>query len=401
MQVNGKVDMSQSNAITGNIKLAADSLDVTRYYDTFSAKPNPDNTKPGSTAPPSSTPSPGETTRESKPQKEPEPVKLPLRNFVVDATVGRFYLREVEITNFQTGLKLDESTVAIQPLQMALNGAPVDGKVILDLGMPGYKYDVNFTANKIPLEPLANTFAPENRGKYKGNLLADLKVTGAGVTGTSMKKYLGGRFDLIFTNANIQIVNPQLKGFLGPIATFLGAPELLDTPINQISTSGQIGNGKISIAQLALVSGAFLAESKGDITIADDLMKSPINNWPMRFSVNRTVAQKVRIAPKNTPADQPYVPLPDFIQVAGTLDAPKAKLDLNLRSIGGTVLDKFGNKIPGVDQKTGNILQGLGGILGGKTGTNQPPANSNQPPASTAPSGGNPFNLLDPFRKKK
>lgn len=399
VQVNGKVDMSNSNAIMGNIKFAADSLDVTRYYDTFAAKPNPD--KSGSTAPSSGTPSPGETTRESKPQKEPDPVKLPVRNFVIDATVGRFYLRELEITNFQTDLKLDQSTVTIQPFQMTVNGAPVGGKVNLDLGVPGYKYDVSLTAQKVPLEPLANTFAPEKRGMYKGNLVADFKVTGAGITGTSMQKNLGGGFSLNFTNANIQIVNAQLRGFLLPIATFLGAPELLNSPINQISSSGQIANGKIAITQLALVSGAFLAESKGQISIADDLMKSTFNNWPMHLAIDRALAQKVRIAPKNAPADQPYVPLPDFIQVVGTLDAPKPKLDLNLKSIAGTVLDKYGNKIPGVDQKTGNIIQGLGGILGGKTDTNKPPANTNQP-ATSAPSGGSQFNnLLDQFRKKK
>jgi len=316
---------------------------------------------------------------------------------VVEVTVGRFYLRELEITNFQTGLKLDQSTVVIQPFQMALNGAPVDGRVNLDLGVPGYKYDVSLTANKIPLEPLANTFVPEKRGMYKGDLLADFKVTGAGVTGPSLQKNLGGQFSLNFTNANIQIVNPQLRGFLLPIATFLGAPELLNSPINQISSLGQIANGKIVIQQLALVSAAFLAESKGQISIADDLMKSTFDNWPMHFSIVRSLAQKVRIAPQNTPADQPYVALPDFIQVVGTLDAPKPKLDLNLKSITGTILDKYGNKIPGVDRKTGNILQGLGGILGGKTDTNRAPLNTNQPPAST----GNPFNLLDQFRKKK
>jgi len=78
-----------------------------------------------------------------------------------------------------------------------------------------------------------------------------------------MKKTLGGQLGLNFTNANIQIVNPQLRGFLTPIAAFLQAPELLDTPVNQFLADARIGNGKISVTQLRLISEAFVAEVEG------------------------------------------------------------------------------------------------------------------------------------------
>ena len=35
VQLSGQVDMSQTNAIQGNLKLVADSLDFTSYYDLF------------------------------------------------------------------------------------------------------------------------------------------------------------------------------------------------------------------------------------------------------------------------------------------------------------------------------------------------------------------------------
>src|ERR1019366_2079333 len=42
VQLSGAVDMSQTNAIQGNLKLVADSLDVTSFYDLFmGAKPAP------------------------------------------------------------------------------------------------------------------------------------------------------------------------------------------------------------------------------------------------------------------------------------------------------------------------------------------------------------------------
>src|SRR5439155_5873985 len=141
------------------------------------------------------------------------------------------------------------------------------------------------------------------------------KISGAGITGKSMQKNLSGQFNFSFTNANIQIVNPQLKGFLVPIATFLGAPDLLDSPISQLDMRGNIASGKINVDQLLLVSEAFVAQSAGPISIADDLMKSTFSGWPMHFWVQSSLAQKIRIAPKSTSPDQKYAALPDFIQV--------------------------------------------------------------------------------------
>lgn len=169
---------------------------------------------------------------------------------------------------------------------------------------------------------------------------------------------------------------------------------------------GNIGGGKINVDQLRLVSEAFLAESAGPISITDDLMKSTFEHWPMHFSIRRSLAQKIRIAPKNVPADQKFAPLPDFIQVTGTLDAPKPKLDLNIKSIAGTVLERVGDKIPGVNEKGGNIIQGLGNILTGRTNrppttaTNAPPETP-QAPATNAPARPNASELLDRFFKKK
>jgi len=403
LQLTGKIDMSNSNAMTGNLKLSAESLDVTRYYDLFSGKTAEEQARQ---TPKTMPDSPGEAAP-PKPQKEPDPVKLPVQNFVVDASIGRFYLRELEVTNLATTVKLGQSSAVIDPFQLSVNGAPVSSKVSLDLSVPGYRYNINFDARQVPLEPMANSFVPEKRGMYKGNLIAQMQINGAGVTGTSMKKSLGGQFTFNFTNANIQIVNPQLRGFLTPIAVFLGVPDLLNSPVNQVVSAGQIANGKISLSQLRLVSEAFLAESKGDIAIADDLMQSTFNNWPMHFSIRSSLAQKIRIAPQAASPGQPYAALPDFIQVAGTLKSPKPKLDLNTKAIAGTVLDQLGGKLP--QDKGGNIAQGLKGILGGNTSANPAATNtanqaagtSTNSPQTNAPTGLNPLNLLDQFRRKK
>jgi len=305
-------------------------------------------------------------------------------------------------------VKLDRSAVAIDPFQLAINGAPVTSKIALDLSVPGYRYDISFEAQRIPIEPIANSFAPEKRGMYKGELVSQMKLNGAGTTGASMKKSLGGQLGFNFTNANIQIVNPQMRGFLTPIAAFLQVPELLNSPVNQLLTDARIANGKISITQLRVISDAFMAESQGDVNIADDLMQSTFQHLPMHLSLRRSLAQKVRIAPQNAPENQPYVALPDFIQVTGTLQSPKPKLDLNTRAIAGTVLDQLGGKLPA--NQGGTIVQGLSHILGGDSNTNRPTVPGTNTSSSTrtntkstnAPAAANPIDdLLNQFRKKK
>jgi len=110
--------------------------------------------------------------------------------------------------------------------------------------------------------------------------------------------------------------------------------------------------------------------------IAEVLTNSPFQNWPVNLYLSRSLAEKSRLAAAGS---EPYVKLPNFLKVAGTLGNPKAQIDKT--ALAGTLLEKFGDRIPG----TGGLLQGIGGILSGSKGaaTNQPPnATTNQPPAT-------------------
>src|SRR2546427_10464045 len=70
----------------------------------------------GTTAAPAPAPAPAEV--------EPATKQLPFRNFAADVSIGRFYLREVEITNLQTTAKIDGGHVLLNPFTLALNRAP-------------------------------------------------------------------------------------------------------------------------------------------------------------------------------------------------------------------------------------------------------------------------------------
>lgn len=413
----GKVDMTQSNAITGALKLAAESIDVTPYYDLF-AKPAPG---PGVGA--ASKPAAG--AQAAKPPQEPEPVKLPLKNFTCEAAIGKFYLREIEITNWLTTVKLDTSRVVVSPVALAFNGAPVKAAMDFDLSERGWKYDVSASADRIPLEPIVNSFSPQYRGQAKGDVLANLKITGAGITDASLQKSLAGETSFVLTNASVQLFSnfklpmPQrlrplfelfnpvvsiLKPVMTAAANYLHLPELTGSPVQWMTAAATMGDGKINVTSADLASSAFTAGTGGEIVLASVLTNSTLQNWPVNLSLGRSLAQKLRVASASTPTNVAYVALPSLFKVAGTVGAPKTSFDaagftkLTLQAL--TANPSLGNS------KAGALIQGIGGMLAGEKpatnaiapGTRGGPTNA---PAKTNPPASPLGNLLDLLNQPK
>jgi len=390
-QLSGQVDMSRTNAITGELKLTADSIDLTSYYDLFmSGEP----AAAGSATSPSA-PAPADANQ------EPEAIQLPLRNFTVSAAIGRFYLHEVDIADWQTTVKMDGGRVVMNPIKLTLNGAPVSSTVDLDLGVPGWKYDLAFNAQAVPLAPLVNSFQPEMKGQLGGTATAQGKLTGAGTTGASLQKNLAGQFDMTSTNLNYSVVNLKNPMFKGVVNVIAGIPELLRnpaaglgsllgnltggkagasggladdlqrSPIDALNASLTAGSGRVDLKQAVVQSAAFLANASGTITLAPVLTNSTLR-IPVAVSLSQPIARRMNLASADTNAT--YAKLPDFLTMSGTVGEPKA--DIKKGALAGTVLKSVTGFVPAAGDTAGGLL---GSILGTKpagttnqTATNQP-----------------------------
>lgn len=386
LTLSGQVDLTKPAAITGSLKLAADALDFTDYYDLFAGKPSA--AKPAAPA----------TSASNAPAKganaEPDAVTLPLANFTAEASINRLYLHEIDAAKFQTTVLLDHSHVLLKPFQLSLNQAPVSASADLDLSKLGWKYDVAFSADGIPVEPLANTFSPTYRGQAKGTLLANASIKGAGVTGVNMRSNLIGKVDFSFTNANIQLAGPKLKAVLTPIALALNVPDILRSPLDYVTAGIVAGDGKITIANCILQSPTFQASSVGAIPIADVLNDSPLKQ-PVDVSLSRSVAKSIGYASASTEAA--YVTLPNFVQLTGTLGNPEPKIDKTKLAgvaavgIGSALLKNVGGD---AGQKAGGALNTLGELLGGKPAATNAPAAGTNNVATNQPAKPNLFNTL-------
>lgn len=391
LRLTGTVDYSMAEAITGHLKLASDAFDATAYYDLFAEK----EAGAAESQPPSPPPSQPTASTSAAAQKEPDAVTLPVRNFTFDVAIGHFYLREVDIANLQTTAKLDGGHVLLKPCQLTLNGAPVNATADLDLGVPGYKYDVAFNADKVPLAPLVNSFSPAYANKAKGDFVATFQVKGAGTTGRNLRESLGGQINLSITNANIEIAGPKARAILQPISFVLGAPELSQAPLDYIGADIRLGNGKIETRNFVVHSAAFLGTSRGAIPIADVLNDSPLSQ-PVDVALAPNIAKKLRFT--DLLLEQSYAKMPAFVRLDGTLGSPDAKTDKAV--IAGLAAKGIAGAIGG---KTGGILEGVGGLLTGQPSTTTnatPSANSTTNTQSTPLLPVNPFDLLKKKPKK-
>jgi hypothetical protein len=377
VRLQGQVDYSQSNAVRGNLKLTADSLDVTSYYDLFAGGPKGGN-KPAAASPA------GATATDAG--QEPPAKNFPLKNFIVVADIRRFYLREIEITHWQTTVNVDGGHVLMKPFKFALNGAPVNGTADLNLGVPGYRYDVAFGGDRVPVAPLVNTFIPSRKGQLGGTFTAQAKFSGAGITGAGLQRNLTGQFAGGVTNLNLSVMDVHsaiLKTLINVIATIpqlLSSPEsalasllgqvtgqdggLMDefkkSPIQVINAQIRASGGRIDLPSASVQSTAFKANAQGGIALAQVLTNSTIK-IPVTVFVSQSIGKQLNLASANTVANATYVPLPQFLTMKGTIGVPKA--DINKVALGGMAVQSLGGGIINTStngtSQVGNLLNNL------------------------------------------
>ncbi len=386
--VTGRLDLSATNASASKFSVRSDGLDLTPVLDFLqgprvSATPKPD----------------GKGLQAVRSVEEPPAVQAPISDLSADVRLGRVFLRETVVSNLVSVLNFQTNVARLNPFQLMCNGASLTASSLLDLSKPGYAYELNLRADKIPVEPLANSFAPAYKGQAKGDLSVFAEVKGSGVTDASLRDNLVAKASASFTNANIQLVGPKVRLLLTPIAVLLRVPELLQSPMNSFDAQIDVAQGNLNIKQVALRTEAFQATATGVIPLQPILTNSPID-VPIVIALRRSIAQKSNLISASAPPDAPFVTLPTFATVRGTLGTPETKTD-------GLVLAGLGLKaVAGLPQaageKVGNIIQGIGNLL---TGDKPASASTNQNPAlkTNAPAKRNPLDLFrsGPDKKEK
>jgi hypothetical protein len=253
---------------------------------------------------------------------------------------------------------------------------------LVNVGVPGYEYDVNVKLDHVPIEPLANTFVPEQRGIYKGAIVSGITLKGAGITGPNLRKNLGGTIGFTLTNAEVHYTDVRFQnrylGWLvkwGPsVAKYLQVPELTQSPISLVDLKCEITNGTTMLQRTFVESPAFQATiPPGTITLNDVITNSTLNKLPLQLNLRRSIAEKARLAPAG--GQTPYVGLPSFVTIEGTIGQPQ--YDVNEKAVLQLIATVASGFIKG---DVGKFLQGFGS----GANTNQPAGSTNASPATNS-----------------
>jgi hypothetical protein len=399
----GSIDLSPSNAAPSRLTIRSDGLDLTPLYNILAVG--------GSTgAPPAKAAADTAAKAPATPPTEPAAVVLPFKRFDVDLDIRRVVLGEIDVTGWKTGLAIKDGTVSLDPFQLQLNGSPVTAKALADLTVPGYRYDVGFKAEPIPLGPILNTLQPARRGMVGGTVLAEANVKGAGVTGASLAKNLSGAVSFSATNLNLSLDNvtsPLLKSVInvvtaipaliknptGKLGDMLGralgrattgsdpwADELHARPLDSVVVAADLGNGGVRIKTARIQSAAFLADASGGLRFAPVLDNSTLD-IPVDIALQRSLAEKAVLLDASVPAGTPYAPLPRFLTLKGTLGTIQP--DINYTAVAAMSAKTLGRAVGGLGGNVGNKVGGVLGALGNAFGGNNAAAATNSPVKST------------------
>jgi hypothetical protein len=368
----GRADFSNTNATQFALNLKADALDLTGLADVLDGSPP-------ATA----------SARAAKPSffsSNPAPLRWPVRSSRVEVGIRELHWRELAARDVTATATLDGGRVALEPLRFSLNGAPVNASAALDCGVSGWRYQFALLTGRVPVQALADALSPAYRGQARGELLADIALTGEGVTGASLRSNLAGHATVTFTNAAIHLVGPGVRKLWMPVAVFLGLDELYKSPVNLVTADIKAGDGGLFIRKLAMQGPAFIAETSGTIPFADALADSPISQ-PVEIHLANALARKFSLLA--AVENQPYAKLPTFVSLHGTLGEPKTEVDrLRATFVGasgavGLVPGRAGEVVRGAAEKaaeaakgTARVIEGVGKgigfIFGGKSATNAP-----------------------------
>jgi hypothetical protein len=386
----GNLSFPQTNRIGGALKLSADSLDLTAIHALVTSPAPATSTKPG-------VPSPSPA---------PEPSAIQFNGLTAEVAVNRLVIAEMNVEKISASARFEGTRAMLYASSFTLNGAPVNLAGTVDFAPPAMVYDLKFKADGVPIAPVVNTFMPERKGQYAGTFSGNSAIKGRGMGGDDFRQNLSGEIDFAVTNVNLSLANTRTPALRALFDSIVGLPELIRNPLagvenlvgRLVNFGGQRGgwsdelmnapiqsmglrvkaaSGVVTLESAEIQSSMFRASGSGQIMLATILTNSTLN-IPISIALNRELAQQVGIAVSDASANAGYFPMPQFLEMTGTVGRPKTKTDklvlgeLALRTTGGVVK----NIVSAAGESVGNVLQKGGSILGNIFGKDSSPTNA-------------------------
>ena len=387
LKLSGQLPLIPSLASKGNLIIESPSMDLTSYYDLVSGSGEEETEA-----------SADSETVTQQPAPEPAPLEVPMGELDVKLDIAKLIVRDLSVKSLKAHALWQTNKLTLKPISMTINEGPLNADLAMDFTKPNWGYALAFQADQIPLQAFADTLDPSKKGQVSGMLSGQANWSGAGLMEPALQQNLNGSMSVKYSDANIELVSPKVRLLMTPITALLRLPELLKAPINGIETNLKVEKQTLALNEFKVLSDAFQVQAAGDIPL-DNVLTNSVLNLPVGFYLERSIAKKSSLIPSGAPKDTPFVKLPDFVKMEGTIGAPKTKTDKLVLS--GMLMKSAAGLPLNVGEGAVNVLKDVGGFLTGDSKK----SDADKDGKVEEDSGGvleqvNPLKLFNNFRKR-
>lgn len=363
--VTGKLPGAENPSMAGTISINSDGLDVTRlmaFSNSLAPKKKENKENP--------------SKEPSQPEVEPAPITLPYENLTTTVSIARFVADKLKIDEVQMTKTLDHGKISLKPISFKILGAPIRSDAFVDVSTTGgYVYNANLDFGDLPLSKFMSSLGEAvDDSKHAGLMDLKLGLNGKGFTSINIKNNLRALTKFSMEGGNMAISGGFKRLVIMPIATVLRLDPILDGVVDRINVDAEFGQGVLKVKDLLVGTDPFIIATSGNIGVSDNIANTQFR-LPLTMSLKREIARSANFLRSDIPETQEYVPMPDFITLAGNfsgvpgVDLDKTKIaQMLLQSAAGLPGEALNNAVEIVQDPVGtvgNVLNNVGGLIPG------------------------------------
>jgi hypothetical protein len=364
IQISGKLKQTPTSSLT-DLQVLCGTLDLSAYYDQL---------MPAPAAAPVTSPVPANSSSTVSVLSSASVPAMFVKDIKVNISAESVKIKDLVMKNVKIPYSQKDQTIDLKDAHLEINGAPVDATIKMLPGEGQPSFNLNATANAVPLGPLIDTFKPVYKGQAGGVLTTKFYGNGRGTSVGEWMESFDGVLELAIRQAHLEKM-PGFQKALKQLGSYLQSPDITNSTVDDVDASGKISGGKIHTDNLHLKGSALETSLRGDLFFNQNI------NLEASFKIKRETMNKSAVlgpllkAASSDTGD--WIKTPLRAPITGTLDEPivdKSKLLEN------TLINTGLNLLKELIKKK------------------EEPKTPNDPSQPQQPA---PINLLDLFKKKK
>ncbi|MCP5523312.1 MAG: hypothetical protein H7A46_17390 [Verrucomicrobiales bacterium] len=241
-----------------------------------------------------------------------------LPEFGVDLDVRRLCVASMDVTNWLAHATSTNGVMRLDSLSAEIGAGRLRARgQAAGRGSAGDTV-LQIAAEHLPVGPVSTALFGAERGRYLGDLSAELEYSAPASADGGVPAPATGRFSLTLTNLVCTVLPTWARRTLGPVATTFKLDEMLRSPLRYVGGQAQLAGDSLALDDWTAIGDLFVLSLSGEARLAPHWGDSSFD-LPVGIALREVLAQRLPLT-NLKPSSQPgFVQLPPFLSVKGTL----------------------------------------------------------------------------------